>query len=323
MPPFRSDFAVLTSLYTLTPTHCGTGQTTGAVDLPIARESHTGFPILPATSLKGVARDTFEKNSEVSDDLVRQLFGPPAGDPQLSAGALIFTEARLLALPVRSLNRPYLYVTCPLILERLERDLRAFDITGIFPSEWVRPQPQEQQMQVADAQLAGQTLVLEDLVYQATDVAVLPQLTTLAESFAALLPGKEAATRQRLQRDVVVVPDQDMADLAQRTIPVQARIQLTDSKTTAPSLTMDGMPQEGNLWYEEVLPADCLFACFILTRPQRRFGNREANGTHLAPDALLTDFLNHTDDLAFVQIGGNESVGQGWCWWVFPDHTPL
>ncbi|HSR52011.1 MAG TPA: RAMP superfamily CRISPR-associated protein, partial [Acidobacteriota bacterium] len=53
----------LTAIYTLGPVHCGTGQTTGAVDLPIARDSSTDLPILPATSLKGVAREAFEANA--------------------------------------------------------------------------------------------------------------------------------------------------------------------------------------------------------------------------------------------------------------------
>ena len=43
---------LLTGIYTLTPIHCGTGQTTDAVDLPVARDAATGFPILPATSLE-------------------------------------------------------------------------------------------------------------------------------------------------------------------------------------------------------------------------------------------------------------------------------
>ena len=48
--------AVLCGIYSLTPLHFGTGQTTGGVDLPIAREAGTGFPVLPATGLKGGAR---------------------------------------------------------------------------------------------------------------------------------------------------------------------------------------------------------------------------------------------------------------------------
>lgn len=39
----------LIGIYTLTPTHFGTGQTTGAIDLPIARDASTDFPVLPAT----------------------------------------------------------------------------------------------------------------------------------------------------------------------------------------------------------------------------------------------------------------------------------
>ena len=59
MPDTRenSPTCVETGIYLLAPTHVGTGQAAGAVDLPIARERHTGHPYLPATALKGVARD--------------------------------------------------------------------------------------------------------------------------------------------------------------------------------------------------------------------------------------------------------------------------
>ena len=51
--------AIVTGIYTLTPTHCGTGRARRAVDLSVAREEHTGFPILPPSSVKGVARSAF------------------------------------------------------------------------------------------------------------------------------------------------------------------------------------------------------------------------------------------------------------------------
>ena len=47
----------LSGIYTISPTHCGIGQACGAVDLPIARDASTQFPVLPATSIKGVVRD--------------------------------------------------------------------------------------------------------------------------------------------------------------------------------------------------------------------------------------------------------------------------
>ena len=45
------------TLFTRTPLHVGAGASVGAIDQPIIRERHTGFPIIPGSSLKGVLAD--------------------------------------------------------------------------------------------------------------------------------------------------------------------------------------------------------------------------------------------------------------------------
>jgi CRISPR-associated protein Cmr4 len=107
-------------LHALTPLHVGTGQAVGNVDLPIAREKATGFPIVPASALKGVLRDQFGDQSWAA-----QAFGDAD-----RAGAWMFTDLRILCLPVRSFFGVFAYATCPLILERLRRHAEAFGITG-------------------------------------------------------------------------------------------------------------------------------------------------------------------------------------------------
>ena len=127
----------LLGIYTLTPTHFGTGQTIGAIDLPIARDASTDFPVLPATGLKGVIRD-YLGVANVEKKLLDNLFGKSLEESNeanaLEAGRLAFTEARLVAYPVRSLNRPFLHVSCRLILERLARDLRALGREDFLPA---------------------------------------------------------------------------------------------------------------------------------------------------------------------------------------------
>ena len=36
-------------LFTRTPLHVGAGASVGAIDQPIQRERHTGFPVIPAS----------------------------------------------------------------------------------------------------------------------------------------------------------------------------------------------------------------------------------------------------------------------------------
>jgi CRISPR-associated protein Cmr4 len=100
----------------ITPLHAGSGSDLGVVDMPIQRESHTGFPKIEASSLKGSIRSEFtEQNNETEDE---KIFG--TGD---KAGDLGFSDARILFFPVKSVKGVFAYVTCPMVLKRLQEDL--------------------------------------------------------------------------------------------------------------------------------------------------------------------------------------------------------
>lgn len=51
-----------------------------------------------------------------------------------------------------------------------------------------------------------------------------------------------------------------------------------------------------NLWYEETLPTDSLFYTLLFLRK----------------DDALKDVNSLLDNLKYLQVGGNETVGQGW-----------
>ncbi|NIA10430.1 MAG: type III-B CRISPR module RAMP protein Cmr4 [Nitrospiraceae bacterium] len=310
---------ILSGIYNITPLHCGTGQTTGAVDLPIARDSSTGFPVLPATTLKGVARFYCSREWDgkgIEKALVDKLFGPTVedvdGDEQagekrpvsLEAGALIFSEGRLLAYPVRSLNRPFFHITCPLILDRLERDLEALKVDGgnnSLPETWRQEQEgiKRDKAYVAQKDYAQKALVLEDLVYGPEEVIEFSPLNELAKWLCRLLPEKDKKTRKYLETGLVLIPDEDFADLMQRVIPVQPHIKLVENKTS------------DNLWYAEALPSDCLFFAIITQRP----GHKNHNNNP------VEKMRNGFGYLEYVQIGGNETVGNGLCYWTLLNKT--
>ena len=96
--------AALLGIYTLTPTHCGTGKAMDAVDLPIAREGHTRHPVLPSSSIKGALRAAGERalnTSNGKDPRIADWFGPEIKKPgeggteqDMAAGSVIFTTIR-------------------------------------------------------------------------------------------------------------------------------------------------------------------------------------------------------------------------------------
>ncbi len=283
--------AVLLALYAETPLHPGSGQSTGIIDLPIQREKHTRFPLIPATSLKGSLRERAER--ELDAAAVQALFGAESNASELHAGALGFADARLLAFPVRALAHVFVWVTCPLVLGRLARDLAAAGHAAAPQA----PAPAEGQMLVPPGEWPAET-ALEDL---ALAVGQDPAAATLAGWLAAqFLPegAAHAAYRDKLAHHLAVIRDEDFGWLVEHATQVTARIALNERKTT----TGDG----GNLWYEETLPADTLLYTVIRAEPPRW------SAAPFADAAQVRAGLQRVLAGGYLQIGGNETVGQGW-----------
>ena len=55
------------SIFTRTPMHVGAGSSVGIVDLPIIRERHTDYPVIPGSSLKGVLADLWQEERDKND----------------------------------------------------------------------------------------------------------------------------------------------------------------------------------------------------------------------------------------------------------------
>ena len=66
--------------------HPGAGASTEAIDLPVQREVHTKYPVIPASSVKGSLREVAEET--VPQGVVDSIFGPGVGTDEHFAGAL-------------------------------------------------------------------------------------------------------------------------------------------------------------------------------------------------------------------------------------------
>ncbi|SMO36440.1 type III-B CRISPR module RAMP protein Cmr4 [Melghirimyces algeriensis] len=262
--------AKMIGLLTETMMHPGSGQHNGAIDLPVARESTTGYPVVVGSSMKGALRDKMiqeDKKKEAS-----RWFGE-----QEHAGLIAVTDARLLLLPVRSLQGVYRWVTCPYILERLERDASMIGHSMTFQ----KPQVHPEQAVVAD-QTEG--LFLEELSFQTrTDAELMEDLT---RQIAPLIGHQEVC--HRLKEQLAIVSNHDFAHLARYSLPVQIRNQLSAEKTSQ------------NLWSEETLPVDTVLYTLLMLRPGGK-------------DCDLSNVMNHLKRHRYIQMGGNETIGQGWC----------
>lgn len=218
----------------LTPVHSGTGQTSAEViDLPIAREVATNFPIIPASSIKGVLRDGR------TDDEANARYG------SLEAAAkLTFTDARLLCLPVRSYKGTFAYVTCPLIIHRLRRDLAALGVRLALPE---LPDNLDKVHVTGKALVHGGKVLFEDIDLDAREC---PNAQALAEALAKAA-GLDASFTQRL----AVIPNDVFSYFSETATEVTAHIALESETKTV---------KGGALWYEEALPAESLLSSFVI-----------------------------------------------------------
>lgn len=237
-----------------TPIHPGSGRGLGVVDLPVAREAATDYPVLVGSSLKGALRDKARNTATVDEQV---CFGSDERDGSDGrAGDMLVSDARLLLLPVRSLTGTYRWATCPHLIERYRRDLRRADPNA--------PPVAPVEVEKGSVSATGDGhLFLEERQFSICGQPQ-PQLT---DAIAPLLLHQE--TQDRLPAQIAVLHDDDFAWFARYGLAIQAR-NVLDGDTK----------QSKNLWYEETLPPDTVLYAVVMAR------NEDAAG---ALDSLFSE----------------------------------
>lgn len=283
--------AKLLFTHALTPLYPGTGQGSGVIDLPIAREIATNIPYLPGSSLKGVLRDECKDTA-----LCKTLFGPETkniSDSNSHAGVLQFTDQRLLLLPVRSLAGTFAWATSPFILQRFSRSLAHI---GVEDAPTV---PQPDKGDAFTAHNSGLPLnigsqpqvILEDLDFTAVTDQQL--VTDWAEWLGARLfpaDNKGEGWRKTLSEKLCVLHDDRFDFLLETGTEVIARNVLDENKTSQ------------NLWYEEALPAESILEGLVIAQAIGKADN---------PDNALAELVKLTGGL--IQLGGHATIGRNFC----------
>ena len=262
-------------LFTRTPLHVGAGASVGAIDQPVQRERHTGFPIIPGSSVKGVLRDHLRSLGKAP---INDLFGEGGNRENFSAGKISFGEARLLAFPVRSAKGAFALATSALTLQRFARD------AGL--SLKVPPSPADMTC-LAGGKLVieknGQKgVVLEEYRFKVTEPFPMEWegvLTKLLND--AVLSGAEGR--------FVLLSDGDLSHFAVNACQVNQHVRIDDETGTA---------EDGGLFNEETVPSETLFYA-PLTALSRGSDENEVFKA-LAPEQL-------------IQFGGNGTTGLGYC----------
>ena len=258
------------AIYAESQIHAGKGSDVGIVDQPIQREKATGFPIIQG--IKGAIRA-----SKLIKDRETEVFGnKPQAEKEDLAGSVVFSEAKILAFPVRSPEAVFVWITCPMVLARL---YRVKNISGVSI-----PKIEENKAIVSNSKmLADKKLSLEEIEIEA---AVNPEATKWAKALSDLTP--DDTMKEHMEKNFAIVSDKVFQNFVTTATEVIPRIRI-DEKT--------GTVASGALWYEEYLPQDTILYCILR--------NASVTGENLL-DATAKALNGQ-----MITIGGNETVGKG------------
>lgn len=285
-----------------TPVHTGSGSDLGLVDLPIQRERHTGFPKIEASGLKGCIREAFESKKDKYTSLI---FGPEEGDAY--ASPIGFTDARILLFPVKSLKGVFAWITCPMILEKIKKDL------GIQLSYKINAVPENSEL------LVNESIVLEEYTYKVTKDK---QVNILAKILSDMIfPNEEDYKfwKEKLQKDLVILSDDDFTQFVKTSTEIITRTKI-DEKT--------GTVKSGALWTEEYLPQDtilyslAMFSDLEIDKDEKEKRQKFVNFDDFYKEVIkkqnqekieskdIYDYFNQNLP-PIIQIGGNQTIGKG------------
>lgn len=274
------------ALYAVTPCHAGCGASQGVVDLPIQRERHTQWPMIQASGMKGAMRAHFDRfkgkitagaDQDQFDNLTDLIFGSEKAD---HAGSLSVSDAKILAFPMRSNVAPFVWITCPAVLRRLNKDLRLLDRD--MPSLADLDKLGTGKAWCVSGPITGQTL-LEDMEVTAEDGSAVA--AGLAPLLACLAPAER----------LLIVQDEVFTYGVTSCTQVMAQIKINQSR---------GTTQDGSLRYQEELPADTLLYSVILWGPSRE-GQKALSAETIAAYVRKHVMSTH------LQVGGDETLGRG------------
>lgn len=275
-------------LYCVSPVHMGAGTAVGGlIDNPIQREKHTGHPMFAGSGIKGALRHRFTAQGI---EEVETIFGPEKSASDF-AGAVSFSDAQLVAFPVRSLKEGYVYATSPTALARTKRQL---DLIG-QAADWVVPQVESDHALVSNTDLlTDEALMLESFQFTAAQSLSLKGIGEWLGRNA--LPDNESNRffREKLSTDLVVLNDSDFGYFVQNATSVEPHVKIDGERGTA---------QDGGLFYTENLPPESLLISALMASDGR--GKYKMSATEVINSVVAGV------DGKLVQLGGDSTTGRG------------
>lgn len=308
-------------LISQTPMHAGSGDSLGIVDMPIQRERHTSFPKIEGSSLKGALRENIEQRvlkTDSKDELkekIRNLnkaFGYddnplknfskkeienlfPKKENRDFAGALGFTDARLLLFPIKSMKGVFAWITCPKVLQQFQEDMKLSHLP--FDLNFNNLNIEESKALVAkDSKVIisnTKNLILEEYAFTSTEEEIVTQLGNwLSET---IFKNANAFIKSKIKTDIVILEDDAFKDFVNLSTEVITRTKINNETGTV---------QNGALFTEEYLPSESVMYSLVLAADEFT-----ENEQAMKENQIVEFFENNLDTV--IQIGGNATIGKG------------
>jgi CRISPR-associated protein Cmr4 len=221
----------LVFVQTISSLHIGSGTGIGVIDMPVQRERHTGYPIIPSSSFKGVLGSKFIGSADKKDE----IFGK-----EDSAGQTCFLDAKILFYPVRSLKGSFLLVTSKETLERFVRDIEVIGTHITLPAGLDVDEGDIITNSVRE-RTEDSAVILEEFSFSVQNMQL-----EVAQFFSDLFPSV---------KEFAILNQTDFSYFARNASEVYARIALDAEKKVA---------KDKALFYQEFVPAESIFYSMIL-----------------------------------------------------------
>jgi len=264
-------------------------------------------------------------------EAIALTFGPEEAGGDGHAGALGFSDARLLLFPVKSMKGVFAWITCPKVLQQFYRDMSLTeykDHGAIIDALAVLPLSTPQKCDDDDTgegcslflQPESDKIVLEEYTFPISYNKDNAELSSLLSFLAQqLFPVPESGQtdiyeywRKKLKNDVVVLTNEDFTDFVNLSTEVITRTKI-DSET--------GTVAQGQLFTEEYLPAESIMYSLVLASPIFKENDTDKGIFNLSTyipsfeeceseeSRVMKFFETVLPDV--VQIGANATLGKG------------
>ncbi len=273
-------------------------------------------------------KEALDKDKNIKNkyqEAISLAFGPEETGDSGHAGALGFTDARLLLFPVKSMKGVFAWITCPRVLRQFEKDMKLTTGFEYFKIEGIPDNPIEGEAYLLKNSknkdgklnhnlLIENSIVLEEYTFTIKDTDKYPSIgkdnlgTWLKTS---LFPNSNTDMKywaDKIESDIVILSDDDFTDFVNLSTEVITRTAIDN---------VTGTVKPGALFTEEFLPSESILYSLVLASPifqpkekKDKSIFHQTDNKDKPEEISVMDFFEMSLK-SVIQVGGNATLGKG------------